>query len=450
MVLHMQNHPEILVSYLAAFWIGAIVVPVSPRYKAEEFRALMQRVSPSLYLGQADFADALARTPDEILPARSRFTVGEPDKANGLRLRTELLEDMRGLDPAEAAQDPDAPALLLSTSGTTGTSKLVTWTGRTMAAVGRASLARVFSDDDIVLNASPMVHASGIDNWARCLFNGLPMVLLRSFEPEAVLDAIERHRCTFFAHLPFTFVQMTDHQRRRPRDLSSLRSCIAWGDVCPPETAASFQQVTGVSLPSMWSSSEDAGSGAPGSEPGPFTRFVPGVEMRLVDEVGRTVGDGETGEMWIRSSATTPGYWSGPGLVDGLPDGWFHTGDLLLRDTSGRFRYMGRKKQLIVRAGSNISPVEVENVLRDDPAVIDAMVFGSRDPELGQRVLAVVVLKTDASTDVEQVLRRVRERLADDKVPERLIVMDAIPRNSSGKVDRDAAVRAAQNAQSEL
>ena len=445
-ILHMLNHPEIIVSYLATFWIGAVGVPVSSRYKAEELRTLVRRVRPSLYLGEADLADALALITDEDLAVARRFTIGEAGKGGGASPWSDLFYRRHGTDPVAPEHRPEAAAILFSTSGTTGDSKLVMWTGRTMAAVGRASLSRCFSDRDIVLNASPMVHASGIDNWARCLFNGLPMMMMRTFEPDAALDAIERHRCTFFAHLPYTFSQLVDHQRSRQRDLGSLRACIAWGDVCPPETAAAFREVTGVPLPSMWSSTEDAGSGAPATEPGPFTRFVPGVERRLVDDTGYIVSDDETGELVIRSPATTPGYWTDAGTLDELPDGWFRSGDLLRREASDLFRYMGREKQLIVRGGSNISPVEVENVLRDDPAVIDVVVFGLDDQELGQRIMATAVLKAGTDASAEQILDRARERLADYKVPERLIVTDAIPQNPSGKVDREAAAKAARDA----
>ncbi len=445
-ILHMLNHPEIIVSYLATFWIGAVGVPVSSRYKPAEFQSLVRRVRPSLYLGQADFANALAQITDKDLAVERRFAIGEADKGGRTSPWSDLLSRRHGTEPVVPEHRPEAAAVLFSTSGTTGDSKLVMWTGRTVAAIGRSSLSRCFSDQDIVLNASPMVHASGIDNWARCIFNGLPMVVIRTSEPGAVLDAIERHRCTFFAHLPYTFSQLVDLQRSRQRDLASLRICIAWGDVCPPETAAAFHEAAGVPLLSMWSSTEDAGSGAPASEPGPFTRFVPGIEMRLVDEAGHVVSDGETGELVIRSQATTPGYWTDAGTLDELPEGWFRSGDLLQREASDDFRYMGRKKQLIVRGGYNISPVEVENVLRDDPAVIDAVVFGLDDQELGQRVMATAVLKTGTDASAEQILDRARERLADYKVPERLIVTDTIPQNPSGKVDREAAAKAARDA----
>ena len=445
-ILHMLNHPEIIVSYLASFWIGAVGVPVSPRFKASELQGLVRRVRPSLYLGQADVADALDQLTDEDLGTKHRFAIGEADEGGRARPWSDLFSGQRSTEPVAPELRPDAAAILFSTSGTTGTSKLVVWTGRTVAAVGRASLSRCFSDGDIVLNASPMVHASGIDNWARCLFNALPMVMMRTFEPGAALDAVERHRCTFFAHLPYTFSQLVEHQHAQPRDLTSLRACIAWGDACPPDTAAAFRDVTGIPLLSMWSSTEDAGSGAPAREPGPFTRFVPAVEMRLVDEAGHAVPDGETGELEIRSPATSPGYWTGVGTVDEMPGGWFSTGDLLQRDASERFRTVGRKKQLIVREGSNISPAEVENLLRDDPAVSDAVVFGVDDRELGQRVMATAVLRAGTADTAEQILDRVRVRLADYKVPERLVITDAIPRNSSGKVDREAAAAAARDA----
>jgi long-chain acyl-CoA synthetase len=147
---------------------------------------------------------------------------------------------------------------------------------------------------------------------------------------------------------------------------------------------------------------------------------------------------GEVGELVVRGPHVTLGYWAGPGLIADAPEeGWFHTGDLMRQDEKGDLWFVARKKQLIIRGGSNISPVEIERVLMAHPAVGDAAVVGVADPDLGQRVAGFVQLADGAqSVDLNEILAFATERLADYKVPETLEIVDKIPRNTLGKIDR--------------
>ena len=155
--------------------------------------------------------------------------------------------------------------------------------------------------------------------------------------------------------------------------------------------------------------------------------------------------DGEIGEMLIRSPGTTPEYWLDPGRIEPLPDGWFHSGDLLRREPDGQVRYITRQKDLNVRGGSNISPAEVEDVLRCQSGIMNVAVVGLPDPNLGQRIGAAVVLAADAPpTTVKDALVGARDALADYKVPETVKVLKEIPRNALTKIDRDKIMRELQ------
>jgi acyl-CoA synthetase (AMP-forming)/AMP-acid ligase II len=162
--------------------------------------------------------------------------------------------------------------------------------------------------------------------------------------------------------------------------------------------------------------------------------------VRLVDDSGQTVPQGGVGEFLVRSPEVAAGYWIAPGIIENLaPDGWFHSGDLMQQDENDELWFVGRKKDLIIRGGSNVSPIEVERVLLSHPQVRDAAVFGLPDPVLGQRVAAVVQLQGnggDATRD--KILSTTKMQLADYKVPELLVIVDAVPRNPLGKIDRRA------------
>ena len=189
----------------------------------------------------------------------------------------------------------------------------------------------------------------------------------------------------------------------------------------------------------VWASTEATGSLTYGLEPGPVSRVLDSAEVRLVDDGRVPVPVGELGEMILRGPNVSIGYWAGPGSTEGAPeDGWFYTGDLMRQDGKGNLWFVSRKKHLIVRGGSNISPLEVEQVLTSHPAVRDAAVVGVPDPELGERVAGFIQLVSTnpQNIDLKNIRSYLAERLADYKIPEKLKIVSEIPRNALGKVDR--------------
>ena len=264
------------------------------------------------------------------------------------------------------------------------------------------------------------------------------MVLVERFDPDAVLDRIELHGCTWMLVLPFMCDALLECQRKQPRKVSSLRHCICGGDVFPIQLQVDFEATFGAPLRNIWATTEAVGALRPGLQPGPVTRIAPGAQVRLVDDEGRNVPRGEVGEFLVRGPYVTVGYWVGPDRIDDATrDGWYYSGDLMRQGEGDELWFIGRKKDIIIRGGSNISPVEVERVLLSHPLVRDAVVFGMPDPVLGQRVAAVVQLSSavgDAALGA--ILKDTRRQLADYKAPERLWAVDAVPRNPLGKVDR--------------
>jgi long-chain acyl-CoA synthetase len=213
---------------------------------------------------------------------------------------------------------------------------------------------------------------------------------------------------------------------------------VSVGDVCPLELQEVFPRLFGIPLRSAWGMTETIGTLTYGLRPGPVSRIVLGSQIRVVDQNGDQVPRGEAGELLVRGPNLTVGYWRGPGQIDdATEDGWFRTGDLMTWIGSDELLFVGRKKDLIVRGGSKISPVEVEQVLRSHPAVREVAVAGVADPVLGQRVAAFVELAGGYGEGIlDDILRCARAELANYKVPEQLTVVETIPRNALGKVDR--------------
>ena len=328
--------------------------------------------------------------------------------------------------------------MLLTTSGTTGQPKFVTHTQATLTAVIESVRHLGLDGTQTAAIALPLTHGFGLFLFLACLRFGVPVVLLERFDPDAVLDAIERHRCTWLPGVPAMFGALLERQQARTRNVRSLKVCLSSGDICPPRLQEQFATVFGTRLRSFWGATEAAGCLTYGSEPGPVSCIVEGAEVRLIDDSGAPVPRGEVGELAVRGPNVTIGYWAGPGLIEDAPhDGWFRTGDLMRQDANDDLWFVSRKKDLIISGGLNISPAEIERVLTAHPAVRDAAVVGVPDPALGQRVAGFVEMERGTRGIIlKEILAGVTVLLADYKVPERLEVVDAIPRNGLGKIDR--------------
>jgi acyl-coenzyme A synthetase/AMP-(fatty) acid ligase len=228
------------------------------------------------------------------------------------------------------------------------------------------------------------------------------MIMLNGGDPDGILDAIERHRCTYMLGLPTMLAQIMARQGVQRRNVDSLRICVAGGDVCLPGQQERFEELFGVPLRGLWAATEAPSTFTYGLRPGPVSRPVPGVEIRLVDSEGKPVSRGAPGQAFMRGPHVALGYWKRPGHWDAFPDGWFPTGDLMQEEEDGHVRFISRVKDLIVRGGSNISPVEVERTLAAHPAVRDAGIVGAPDRLLGHKVVGFAQLADGRGADSDR------------------------------------------------
>jgi long-chain acyl-CoA synthetase len=435
--LHLFNGPELAIAYHACFRIGAIAAPLNTHLKSAELDPILRRLRPALYIGQANLYAKVAGTDPMNLPVNARFLVD--GGVTDLRVQpwTKLFTDVIG-GSLPALVDTGAPALLLTTSGTTGEPKFVAHTLATLGKIAEGGQHLGFEGGHIAICAMPMIHAKGAFCFLSGIRHGEPLILFPQFDAEAVLDAIAPHRCSLMVGLPYMFAALYEAQRARPRRVDSLRLCLTSGDVCPLWLQERFPSRFGTPLRSLWGATETLGSLTYSLASGPVHRIVAGAEIRLIDDRGAPVPRGHVGELILRGPNVTIGYWNAPGRIDGLgKDGWYHTGDLMRQDEKGDLWFVSRKKDLIIRGGSNIAPAEVERVLVAHPAVHDAGVVGVPDTVLGQRVAGFVQLANGAeSVTTGEILADISGQLADYKLPESLIVTDEIPRNTLGKIDR--------------
>jgi long-chain acyl-CoA synthetase len=439
--LHMMNRPETIIAYYACFQLGAIAAPLRTAFKFAELAPLLQRLKPALYIGESGLYDNVAAVDVTILAPDRRYVVDGSFEDHGVQPWDRLFDDA---DKESLLISPASyePAVLINTSGTTGQPKFVMHTPATLSETLDLMIRHWgMSDDDVMIMPLPMAHMSGLISFLAYIQFGIPFILLESFDADAVLDAIERHHCTWCLGFPAQYAALLERQRARPRDLKSLRVCLTGADVCPVDLQQRIPSILGAPLYNIWGATEAVGSLTFGLQPGPVTRIVKGARVRLVDDDGVDVADGETGELLIRGANVFAGYWNDPrATAESLSGGWYHTGDLMRRGEGDDLWFVSRKKDIIIRGGTNISPVEVEQALvACHPAVEEAAVVGVPDAVLGQRVFGFVTLADGTGgTAVSDILREVAARLASYKVPEGLKVLEELPRNALSKIDRNA------------
>jgi long-chain acyl-CoA synthetase len=441
--LHLRNGHEIAAAYYACFRVGAIAAPLNLRFKTAELEDALRRIKPSLYIGDADLYSLLAETDVTILGAGARYVTGAARHGDARPWTSLLAEPESG--SASRQVHENAPAILLLTSGTTGEPKLVAHSIATLKAAANHLQTLGADQGGVIALVRPMVHSSGFFYMLCAIRNRMTAVLLDTTDPDVLLDAIETHRCTY---LPVPLVScraLTERQRENPRDISSLKACAISADICPPGRQEAFREVFGLPLNSFWAATEGTFPFTYGTQSGAVGQARPNSEVKLVADDGAAVAAGEIGELLVRGPHVMLGYWTGPGKLHGLEDGWYRSDDMMRRDEKGDFWFVSRRKDLIVRAGSNISPLEVERILLLHHDVRDAAVIGIPDATLGQRVIAFIELKPDATSEsFTAILDAARRQLADYKLPERLVAMEKIPRNPLGKVERQQLALALQ------
>ena len=435
----MPNSPELTAAFPAIWNIGATIVPVIPQWTAGEVADVLRNSEATIALTVPSLAHRLDEARLATGSLRQLLVFGDSDIPDA----TNIAPLLEGLPPVETPVDrsPSDMAILLYTSGTTGTPKGVMLTHENfLAGLAAAFRQNPEMDPGSLLHTLPLTHVYGV--LVQNLANGwgLSTVLLRQFEPSRALQAIEQHRVRYFPVVPTMLVYLLHHPDRERYDTSSLFRITSGGAALPEKLRQDVEQVFGCRVDQGYGLSESS-SVATGYEirepyrPGSVGQASPGVEIRIMDDQNGSLPPYAVGEIALSGANITAGYWRDPAATgQALSGGWLRTGDVGYLDYQGYLFITDRKKDLIIKGGENISPREIEEALYLHPAVAEAAVVGIPDPVFGEEVCAALQLTPSAQATEEEIQRHLAKYVTKFKLPARVVFLPALPKNSNGKI----------------
>jgi long-chain acyl-CoA synthetase len=437
---HLHNGPELALGYFGCLKAGCIAVPVNTRLKGPEIDYILRHSGSACYIGQPDLHAEAARSSSALAVLDLRYVTGEP-RGRQLRAFEHLLRPVAGFRSLPEIA-PDQVAAILYTSGTTAWPKGVTHSHESLTQTAGMMRQMCLNHDQVAVVMSSMAHMVGFAMmFLSGLLNGATVVITRPFDFKTVLESYAAWGSTYLLGLPVMFHGLLQAQAESPRDIASGGFYFCGGDSVSPALQEAFQSALGPVCevyglteiaPVVWNRPGHVRVGSIG-RPGE------GISIRLVDAGGRDVKPGEVGEICIQGPHLMTGYWQDPDATTAaIRDGWFHTGDLASCDRDGFYWFAGRKKEIIIRGGSNISPQEVEAVLYQHFAVREAAVVGRPDPVWGENVVAFVALRSGHTVTESELIAFARERLADYKTPESVNFRGELPKSPTGKIQRRA------------
>ena len=438
--LVMGNSIEMAVADLGAQAAGCQVAPLNPNLTDRELTPLFGDVDPKVVLCSPQYADRIAALARNVGAARVE-TVGE----GGADVWEWAADAARRL-PEELPRPHDSCSMFF-TGGTTGVPKGAEHTHRTTMAFCRVSLSvwRFGFDDEIMLNVAPMSHIWGHHySVVMPLFLGATAVVARQYQPELVLDLLERHHVTLFAGGPASiYVGLVNSPRIEQIDLSALRFSLAGGAPCPEALLVRWRELTGHAILEGWGMSEGAPINAnPSFGPQKLLSTGPTVAHTEIDVVDLETGTrvlpvGERGEIRVRGPQFTAGYRNRPEETAAtIRDGWLYTGDIGYFDEDGYMFLVDRKKELIIVGGYNVYPREIDELLTSHPAVREAAAVGVPDEFLGEAVRAYVALRPDTNVTPDELSEYCQANLVKYKRPREIVVLDELPKKGPGKIDK--------------
>jgi non-ribosomal peptide synthetase component E (peptide arylation enzyme) len=450
--IQLPNCYEFAVAAVAVQSLGAVINPLLPNYRRRELSHVFSVAEPVVIVTPAEYRGFDHRELVRDVVAGSGVDVhhvvvgGEPGP------HAESFDAWRTAAPlALDGGDARAVSELIFTSGTEARPKAIMHTEQTTNFSVRVAASDLgVTTSDVVWMPSPLGHSTGFNYGLRfALYHGLPLVLQDRWDGDTAVQLISTHGCSYTMAATTFLREVTESAVRLGVTLPGLRYFGCGGAPVPP-ALVDAAQAEGMDVLRLYGSTEVlVGSwNRPGSTP-EQKRHTDGtamshIEMEVRDEDGQTVAAGEPGELYVRGPDTCVGFFADAERTAATfsRDGWVRSGDMVTMDPDGYLTVVGRKKEIIIRGGLNITPREVEELLTNFAEVQSAAVIGLADARLGERMCACVVLRSGASLDLDTVVSRLREQgLASYKLPERLEIVDTLPMTASGKVQKHELVR---------
>jgi malonyl-CoA/methylmalonyl-CoA synthetase len=419
--VYLVNCVEMIDIYLACVKLGVIFVPINILYRDREISHILSDADPRALITDAKVAtDVPVWTPAD------------------LSQEAEAMQDVRPL----VDLDGDSPAGIIYTSGTTGTSKGAVLTHNNFAAntVNLLACWRITEEDRFLL-ALPLFHVHGLGNGLHCwLVSGCRMRLLERFEHQTAAAVFLDFRPTLFFGVPTIYVRLLGMERETAREIGGfMRLFVSGSAPLPAQIFEEFRDLFGHTILERYGMSEtimNISNPYEGERRAGTVGFpLPGVSVRLLNHELQPVSEGETGEIYLRGPNVFAGYWKREDATrDAFVDGYFKTGDLATRSPDGYFTLSGRKSDLIISGGFNIYPREIEEFLQEQAEIAEAAVTGLPDRMRGEVPVAYLVMTQVIDTAVIET--RCREKLASFKIPREFIVVEKLPRNAMGKIQK--------------
>lgn len=460
----LNNSLEFVISHYAIFKLGAIAVPLNPSFKEEELKYLLKDSKAQTVILKSSLTNIL-KSLKEVLPDLKNIII--TDLPRGARPQTDRLrrpplpwtptgarslyfwEEIKSskyrgqsLSPPLSLKGvrPTDPAVIIYTSGVTSLPKGALLTHKNLIFCAQSSIkAGAVSKEDTFLTVIPLFHAYALTVCMNIpIFLGARSLILESFIPQKVIQAIKKYKVTLFPGVPTMFAYLLNTPGIRKKDLQSLRFCLSGAMPLDSRILKSWEEKFAVPILEGYGPTE-AGPVASlnplkGRKLGSVGVPIPDVSIKIVDEKGGELAVGKVGEVLISGPNVMKGYLNQSATKKALKKGWFYTGDLGKKDQEGYLYLVGRKKEMIIVGGFKVYPQEVEEVLLKHPQIVDAAVVGVQDQYRGESVKAIIILKPESELTYEEVTDFLKERLADYKIPRYLEFRKELPKTELGKI----------------
>jgi len=433
------NSTNLVRSYLGVIRAKGVVVPINPLFKSEELKYLIKDSDIKFIITSQASLAVIASIQNELPDLKNIIVVGGTKE--GIILPFEELMAKEAAPVELDIQESDLAACQY-TSGTSGKPKGALLThGNLLFAMHSSILRTGMGKEDHSLCVLPLFHIfSQFTNMLMPIYLGASVTILPQFIPGVVLKEVETKKVSFLCAVPGMYAAILALLSQNPSyDLSSLRVCISGGAALPLELYNRFLEVCKVDLIEGSGPTEAVSFvGVPGSnKPGSVGRPLEGVQAKIVDDNDVELPQGEIGEICVQGPTTMQGYQNLPeATAEAMRGGWFHTGDLGKMDQDGFVYIVDRKKDMIIVGGMNVYPREIEECLYQHPKVYETAVIGAYDKERGQVPRAYVVLKADTEADAKEFILYCRKHLANYKCPKDVVIVESLPKNATGKIDK--------------
>jgi acyl-coenzyme A synthetase/AMP-(fatty) acid ligase len=446
----LPNRGALIVHYLACCKAGLVATPLNYRYQTPEIDHALEVSGASMIVAHAERDDALDAS--KFVPQLRQGRVAFEASSDRFPHLEELMTANGPARTLPPPPSPEAPAFIFFTSGSTGKPKGVTHTHGTFGWMVASAIAGLgITSSDVFLPATSASHIACSSLSFAGLAAGARVPLARTFGPGELLPLLRHARPSLLCMLPAPLFGLVRDPGATREDFQSIRRCVSGGDKISAELEHEYMALTGHAIEELYGMTETGT--ATYNPPGPLNRIgsigqiAPGFSASIRDDNGADVPAGTAGQLWIKSPSNMVAYWNRPdATAETIVDGWLDTGDLVSADDGNYLWFRGRKKQIIIHDGSNICPQEVEESLLDNPAVASAGVIGVHDLLHGENVRAYVTLRPETQHPTMAELIQFSKERVGYKAPDEIIVLDEMPLNAVGKVDRAALKELAETA----